>query len=118
MSSVAKMTNKPAKNNVALIYAVFPTAGEGHDVCRQLLSERLIACANRMPMVISHFRWEGEIEAKEEHPVLFKTSPARAEAVIQRIAALHRYEVPAIVQISTESAHPPFADWVTSETGG
>ncbi len=104
------------KNKVALIYAVFPTAGEGHDVCRRLLQERLIACANRLPMVISHFRWEGEIEAKEEHPVIFKTSPAKADAAIKRIAALHRYDVPAIVQLSTESAYQPFAEWVAYET--
>jgi periplasmic divalent cation tolerance protein len=101
---------------IALIYAVFPTAGEGHDVCRKLLQERLIACANRMPMVISHFRWEGEIEAKEEHPVLFKTSPARADAAMKRIAALHRYDVPAIVRLSTEAAYAPFAEWVAAET--
>jgi periplasmic divalent cation tolerance protein len=104
------------KSEVTLIYAVFPTAGEGHDVCRKLLAERLVACANRMPMVISHFRWEGEIEAKEEHPVIFKTSPAKAEAAMARIAALHRYEVPAIIRLSSESAYQPFADWVASET--
>ncbi len=104
------------KAEVALIYAVFPTAGEGHDVCRKLLEERLVACANRMPMVISHFRWEGEIEAKEEHPVIFKTAPAKADAVIKRIAALHRYEVPAVVQLSVGPALLAFADWVAAET--
>lgn len=101
---------------IALIYALFPTAGEGHDVCRKLLEERLIACANRLPMVISHFRWEGEVGAREEHPVIFKTSAAKADAVMKRIAALHRYDVPAIVRLSTQGAHAPFADWVISET--
>ena len=101
---------------VALIYAVFPTAGEGHDVCRKLLEEGLIACANRMGAVISHFRWEGEIEAREEHPVIFKTSPAKAEAAMARIARLHRYDVPAIIRLSTAEAHGPFAEWVASET--
>lgn len=103
-------------NEVAIIYAVFPTAGEGHDVCRKLLEERLIACANRLPMVISHFRWEGEIQSKEEHPVIFKTSSAKADAAMKRIATLHRYEVPAIVRLSNDSAYKPFADWVASET--
>lgn len=116
MSSVAIMAHKATKNDIALIYAVFPTAGEGHDVCRKLLSEGLIACANRFPMVISHFRWEGEIEAKEEHPVLFKTSPAKAEAAMQRIAALHRYKVPAVLRLSSEGALPAYAEWVASET--
>lgn len=110
------MAGNVRKSEVALIYAVFPTAGEGHDVCRKLLEERLIACANRLPMIISHFRWDGEIEAKEEHPVIFKTSPAKADAAMKRIAALHRYEVPAIIRLSVDSAYQPFADWVASET--
>jgi periplasmic divalent cation tolerance protein len=101
---------------IAILYAVFPTAGEGHDVVRTLLAEGLIACANRLPMVISHFRWEGEIEAREEHPVIFKTSPAKAEAAIKRIAALHRYDVPAVIRLSSEAAYQPFAEWVAAET--
>jgi periplasmic divalent cation tolerance protein len=116
MSSVAEMAHKKENDDIALIYAVFPTAGEGHDMCRTLLSERLIASANRFPMVISHFRWEGEIEAKEEHPVLFKTSPDKADMAMQRIADLHRYEVPAVVRVSTEAAYPAFAKWIASET--
>jgi periplasmic divalent cation tolerance protein len=104
-----------AKADVALIYAVFPTAGEGHDACRKLLEERLVACANRLPMVISHFRWDGEIEAREEHPVIFKTSAVKADAAMARIAALHRYDVPAIIRLSTDAAYKPFADWVASE---
>ncbi len=102
-------------DKVALIYAVFPTAGEGHDACRTLLQERLVACANRLPMIISHFRWEGEVQSREEHPVIFKTSPAEAEEAMKRIAELHRYDVPAIIRLSSESAYKPFADWVASE---
>jgi periplasmic divalent cation tolerance protein len=103
-------------DKVALIYAVFPSAGEGHDACRVLLEERLVACANRLPMVISHFRWAGEVQSREEHPVIFKTSPGEADEAMKRIAELHRYDVPAIVQLSIESAYKPFAEWVASET--
>lgn len=103
-------------DEVAVIYAVFPTAGEGHDACRKLLAERLIACANRLPMVVSHFRWEGEIEAREEHPVLFKTSRDRAQAAMDRIAEMHRYQVPAVLQLSVAPALSAFAQWVHAET--
>jgi periplasmic divalent cation tolerance protein len=110
------LSDSKMANEVALIYAVFPTAGEGHDACRKLLNERLIACANRLPLVISHFRWEGEIEAKEEHPVIFKTSPGKARAAMERIAALHRYQVPAVIELSVAPALPAFAQWVDTET--
>ncbi|MGL5837825.1 MAG: divalent-cation tolerance protein CutA [Sphingorhabdus sp.] len=99
-----------------LIYVVFPSAGEAHDVCRALLAEGLIACANRFAPVISHYRWEGEVETAEEHPVLFKTSYARRDEAMTRIAELHRHKVPAVLAWNAEVAHPAFASWVKNET--
>ncbi|MBK6707580.1 MAG: divalent-cation tolerance protein CutA [Sphingomonadales bacterium] len=101
---------------LAIVYAVFPSAGEAHDCCRNLLQERLVACANRLAPVISHYRWEGEIETSEEHPVILKTALARQQEVIDRIAQLHRHKVPAILAWPAAAAHPAFALWVNSET--
>jgi periplasmic divalent cation tolerance protein len=103
-------------SDVVLIYSLFPNAGEAHDVCRTLLEEKLIACANRLSPAISYFRWDGEVETTEEYPVLFKTSAARADAVIARIAKLHRYKVPAILAFPASGGHRPFADWVAEAT--
>lgn len=103
-------------SEMVLIYSLFPSAGEAHDCCRILLEEKLIACANRLAPAVSYFRWDGVVETTEEHPVLFKTSAARAEAVMERIATLHRYKVPAILTFPASEAHHPFAAWVKAET--
>lgn len=102
--------------DLEIIYAVFPSAGEAHDCCRTLLNEGLIACANRLAPAISHYRWAGEIETVEEHPVIFKTSRARQQEAIDRIAKLHRHKVPAILSWPVEASHPGFAEWVSAET--
>ena len=103
-------------SELAIVYAVFPTASAAHDCCRVLLEERLVACANRLAPVISHYRWEGVIEASEEHPVILKTSASRQPDVIERIALLHGHKVPAIMGWKIDSAHPAYALWVKSET--
>lgn len=103
-------------SDLAIVYAVFPTAGEAHDCCRALLEERLVACANRLAPVISHYRWEGEIETCEEYPVILKTSASRQQDVIDRIAKLHRHKVPAIMAWKVDAAHPAYALWVNAET--
>lgn len=105
------------QSDLVVIYVLFPTAGEAHDVCRTLLAERLIACANRMAPGISHYEWQGEMQAQEEHPVIIKTSADKAEAAMARIAKLHSYDVPAILQWPVAHAHPAFADWVGKQTG-
>lgn len=105
----------PVMNELAIVYAVFPSAGEALDCCRALLAEGLIACANRLPPVISHYRWEGEVETAEEHPVILKTTTARQGDVIDRVARLHRHKVPAIMSWQVDVAHPAYAQWVAAE---
>lgn len=102
-------------SDLAIVYAVFPTAGEAHDCCRALLEDRLIACANRLAPVISHYRWEGEIETSEEHPVILKTRASRQQDVIDRITQIHSHKVPAILSWKAEATHPAFAAWVNTE---
>jgi periplasmic divalent cation tolerance protein len=102
--------------DIMLVYSLFPNAGEAHDCCRILLEEKLIACANRLSPAISYFRWDGAVDTTEEHPVLFKTSADKVDAVIARLEKLHRYKVPAIVAWKAEAAHAPFAEWVKAET--
>ncbi len=103
-------------DEIIVIYALFPTAGEAHDVCRKLLEERLIACANRMAPCVSHFSWLGELQAQEEHPVMMKTRADKGEAAMARLAKLHSYDVPAIMQLPVMAAHPGFVQWVSDRT--
>jgi len=107
---------RPKVSDIALIYAVFPTAEEADDICRTLLSEQLIACANRFAPIMSHYRWNGDVQSATEHCVIFKTSPAKAPDAMARIAVLHSYDVPAIVRLGNATALPPFTEWVTVET--
>jgi periplasmic divalent cation tolerance protein len=102
-------------SDLVLIYSLFPSAGDAHDCCRMLLNEKLIACANRLSPAISYHSWEGEIDTSEEHPVLFKTSAACADAAMARIGELHRHEVPAIISWPAEKANPLFAAWIREQ---
>jgi periplasmic divalent cation tolerance protein len=60
-------------------------------------------------------RWEGRIEQAEEVPALFKT--ARPDALIDRIAELHSYAVPAIVAWPIDQANADYAAWISVESG-
>lgn len=103
--------------DLVIIYSLFPTAGEALDASRTLLAERLVAGAFRMAPGISHFESMGEMQAVEEHPVLFKTSAAKADEAMARLSKLHSYDVPAILQWSLTGSHPDFAKWVGEKTG-
>jgi periplasmic divalent cation tolerance protein len=103
-------------SDVVMVCSLFPSAGEAHDACRALLDEGLIACANRLSPSVSYYRWDDEVQTTEEFPVLFKTSAGRADAVIARIAKLHRYKIPAILAFPASAAHDGFAEWIKAAT--
>ena len=100
--------------SLSTVYAVFSTAAEAERIAEMVVEERLAACVNILGPCRSIYRWSGRIERAEEVPALFKT--ARPEALAQRIAALHSYEVPAIAAWPIAFAHAGYADWVGAES--
>lgn len=97
---------------VALVYTLFGSREAAARVARQLIEERLIACANLLGEATSLYEWNGVLEETAEVPVLFKTTPSRRDALMARIAQLHDYEVPAILAVPVDAADSAFARWV------
>ena len=101
--------------SVVIVYAVFADADEAMRIGRTVVEERLAACINILGPCTSLYRWEGKIEQSDEVPAILKTTADRADALVARIAELHSYEIPAIVALPAEHAHPAYAEWITSE---
>ncbi len=105
-----------ASHDVALIYTTFPSAEEAKIVSRRIVEEKLAACANIIPQMISIYEWEGNIEEATEVVVLFKTSQLRVEGLIARVGELHSYDIPAILVCPINSGNPEFLSWITAQT--
>ena len=99
---------------IVTVYTTFSNEEEARRIGRQLVEERLAACINIFGSCHSIYRWQGKIEEAAEIPVLLKTS--RPEALIERLAELHSYDVPAAVAWPIAEANPPFAAWIAEET--
>ena len=98
-----------------LVYSLFGSAEQARAVARTLVEERLVACANILGSCTSIYEWQGRQEEGAEVPVLFKASTDRRDALMARIAQLHDYDVPAILALPVDAAHPPFAAWVAEQ---
>lgn len=103
--------------SVVSVYAVFANAQEAERIGRQVVDERLAACLNILPPMRSIYRWQGNIETADEVAAIFKTTNARADALITRIAAMHSYEVPCIVTWPVDKLLGAYADWVEGSVG-
>ena len=103
-------------SELVLVYTLFGSADEARTVSRQLLEERLAACANIHAPCTSIYEWEGQVREEGEVPVFFKTAPSRRLALMERLAELHSYDVPAILSWDM-AADEAYAGWVAGQVG-
>lgn len=102
--------------SVATVYATFPDQAEAERIGRVLVEERLAACMNILGPCRSIYRWQGAIEQADETAALFKTRADLAARLIERLAELHIYDLPAATVWPIEQTSAGFAEWVLAET--
>ena len=103
--------------SIVSVYAVFANAGEAERIGRAVVDERLAACANILGPIRSIYRWQGAVESADEVAAIFKTDQRYGDALIERIAALHSYEVPCVAIWPVEQVWRRYADWVEDSVG-
>lgn len=101
---------------VRLIYATCPDLDTARAIARVLVEESLVACANYWSGMESCYRWQGAIETAPEAVLLVKTVASRVSAVVDRMVALHPYEVPAVMVLPLDGGHGPYLDWIRAST--
>jgi periplasmic divalent cation tolerance protein len=98
---------------VLLAISTFPDAELARSVSRQLVEQKLAACANISSAAVqSIYQWQGKIEEGQETLVLFKTTRDRFDEFARRLKALHPYEVPEIIAVRVEEGLPAYVQWV------
>lgn len=100
-----------------LVFTTLPNADAALELARNLVQERLAACANIMPAIRSIYKWQGKIQDENEVLVLLKTKHDQFERLKSRILELHPYEVPEVLAIPVEQGYGAYLEWLTRETG-
>ena len=98
------------------VYTTYPSIVEAEEAGRALVEQRLAACVNILPGMISYYRWQGTFERAEETVMLIKTRASLAEAVRVWVKDKHSYETPAILVLPIESVDQTYLAWVMAET--
>ena len=98
------------------VYTTYPSIVEAEEAGRALVEQRLAACVNILPGMISHYRWQGAIERAEEVVMLVKTRASLADAVRAEVKTRHSYQTPAILVLPIESVDQTYLAWVMAET--
>jgi periplasmic divalent cation tolerance protein len=98
--------------SIISVYAVFANADEAERIGRTVVEERIAACVNILGPIRSIYRWDGKVETADEVAAIFKTHHWAGDSLIQRIAALHSYDVPCIESWPIDRILRAYSDWV------
>ena len=101
--------------SVVVVLSTFPSAEKAAEIARVLVDERLCACVNLVPAVRSIYRWQGAVHDDAEVLAIVKTTAERAQALRDRLIALHPYELPEVLVLPVTEGHAPYLAWVTGE---
>lgn len=95
-----------------IVLTTCPDVQAAGRIARALVEENLAACVNILPPMRSVYRWKGKIEETSEQLLIIKIASARFPAVMDRIRALHPYELPEIIALPITDGLPEYLAWL------
>lgn len=96
-----------------MVYITFANKNEASVIVEQLLNKKLIACANLIEHVESHFWWQGNIDNTIEVLAVIKTTQAKFAVIQETVTHLHSYDVPEIIAIPITEGSEAYLQWIS-----
>jgi len=98
-----------------LILVTVGSEAESAKLANALLTEKLAACINILP-IQSFYSWEGEIQDAQEWQLLIKTRSSLFDQLSERVQILHSYDVPEIIAVPIVAGSLAYLNWISENT--
>jgi len=81
-------------------------------IANALVSEKLAACVNILPGIMSVYSWQDKVTSDDEVLLLIKTQNCFFSALKQKIKAIHPYDIPEIIAIDIQQGDKNYLNWI------
>ena len=98
------------------IYWTSGSLDEARKVCRHLVKERLVACAQIIPWIESNYMWDNKLEVTQESKIVLKTRKEFYDKIKEIIEYNCKYDIPEITWMNIEGGNTPYLDWIKEST--
>ena len=100
------------RTDCIVVFVTCPNRAIARRIATALVTRRLAACVNLLPVIESTFRWQGKIDRCREALLVIKTTRPRFAALRRAVVGLHPYDVPEVIALPVVDGHPPYLTWV------
>lgn len=100
--------------NFRLALVTAPDLKTARRLARAALEARLIACANLIPRVESHYWWQGKIERGTEVLLILKTTSRFLVKLEKLIVSNHPYDTPEFIVVPINGGNRRYLNWIAT----
>ncbi|MEY2407760.1 MAG: periplasmic divalent cation tolerance protein [Verrucomicrobiota bacterium] len=106
---------KPAAS-FAMVFVTAPELKTARRIAAAALRRKLVACANILGAVESHYWWKGKLERGIEVLIILKTRRRLLDDLEKLVVALHPYDTPEILAVPLACGNARYMEWIQSST--
>ncbi len=97
-----------------IVLCTCPDNTVAQQIAATLVEEKLAACVNLLPGVVSVYQWQGELCRDTEVQMIIKTTSGKLDAAFERMLSLHPYDVPEWLVLDPTTGNPDYLNWIKS----
>jgi periplasmic divalent cation tolerance protein len=95
-----------------IVLVTAPDLKTARKLVRTALQARLIACANLVSKIESHYWWQGKIESSAEVLLILKTTKSKLTSLEKLILARHPYDTPEFLVLPLSAGNKKYLEWL------
>jgi periplasmic divalent cation tolerance protein len=96
------------------VFVTVPNLSVARKIAVSALSEKLVACANLLPKIESHYWWKGQLESSSEVLILFKTAKNKIADLERCVVKHHPYDTPEFVAVALDHGTEKYLSWISN----
>lgn len=108
---------KPARNHF-IVLVTAPDLKTARRLARAALTAKLVACANLVPKIESHYWWQGKLEVGNEVLLILKAMRCNLPELEKLVLALHPYDTAEFVVLPVSNGSRRYLDWWSQSCDG
>jgi len=98
----------------SIVLVTAPDLKTARALAQAALQACLIACANLVPRIESHYWWQEKIESGAEVLLVLKTQKSKLAALEKLVLAKHPYDTPEFIVLPLSAGNKQYLDWLAA----